>query len=1517
MKTKIFYLLMMQILLFQPLRISSQTIIIGYSNLFTIGNQQYEYPNIIGYSGAFEMNNMGQYFTGYSGLFALNTIGAQLTADFSASNTTSQINQPIQFSDLSTGVQNPVSWTWNFGAGASPATYTAYSNRSPLFVNYLNAGLKTVSLTVRNAAGVLHTATKTDYISVNSQNNGISLRIIRTNTSAGADPVVARVGYYYTGIKAGKPILYLKNDFIVSAEGMVNIATFPTQLDMPLYTSLVKRFNNEIILFDQNNTQIGHIAFEYNPDQEKEFNREAILILHNDDDVRDSTGFPYGNNTDGYDEKWNYYKIGEYPLSMLIPPNNTFSPVYSKTPLLLIHGWEGKFGLEKSPDADVKLNETSYWFTTVKSLNGLNSSYDAWQYYYPYNSSHKLLALCLKSALEELKSKYNNPSKKIRLVTHSMGGMVALRYLTHFPLHAKANVEKVLFSAPPMHGSLGANLFHHTQYGPMLEKYILGYDSEAPAVRDMKLGSDAITEIYSKQFPDLNNSGITSDDYFVLLGTISKYYKSDLPVLGIVHEEAIDHHDGIVSISSGSLLDKEIGFATFHGNHKDAVHMQSKMRGEHSFWNWQQNIGQPELLPDIIKQYFSENHTTFINWMKGNQYISAIVEKVGTTRVVVKPAGQYMWNLGTNSDVNYQKGILTIEFATSNNAPIYSTYYSPLFRRLYLFQGSRSHAEDRFPVIAALHPSYTYLGSYLKNKKKNSTLGRRYYFNSEDIISNKSLGEELYKGCAMELRLGGNEVIVTNYNGSFKRKFINFNYCETTQLSFDPARESNSPFYEENTDFKTNFVAQQSSTLPDSLLIPFFVDDQTSHCEFVISGLPAEENSSNYQMKLRDPSGALYDTTYSGYSYIYDFELSRWTISVSDPLPGKWFVWAESTIPGDDTLKYQTIAYLSSKIHAFSDNLSENANVSAYYQLSAGLRMDTISLSDSISVKATIYRPNGLYDEVELNNIIATDSSLVFHQNMFIDSAGYYTIKYNLDGVYNGYHFERALWHQFEAVETIPSISLPDIVLRQQEPQKMLDLPQFIYNVNNYDTLYFSTEIISSNFDSEALIVSLDSLSMFAYLHATLSDTGTAVIRFNCHFDENIISDTVVVSVLLPELSIENAVVNNSVFINNSNIILNYALTNSGSYHSSEYKVQYYITQDSLLQQTDYCLGSKTILHHAVDSLITITDTLQIPVLDLVGNYKLMVVADAGNQIKEPVKSNNQAFLNILMNPSPEPPVVISAIPDDESVHLTWTSNHQDDISGYIIHYGTDSTWSINQIYPLNNDTTYTITGLLNNHVYYFALSAYKIMGVNSDRTAFVSATPLKNKKLHLTLFFEGLYNHEMNLMNKAQNEYGPAFPDTIADAYKLELHDAVNTDCIVFTSNNRVSVHGISDFDIPGRFSGSYYLVVKHRNSIETWSSAPVSFNSDTIYYDLSDQATKAYGSNLKLLGSKYTIYGGDVNQDGAVDTADMTPVDNDSAIYASGYLVTDITGDGVVDTADMTIVDNNSFGYVGSVTP
>lgn len=206
--------------------------------------------------------------------------------------------------------------------------------------------------------------------------------------------------------------------------------------------------------------------------------------------------------------------------------------------------------------------------------------------------------------------------------------------------------------------------------------------------------------------------------------------------------------------------------------------------------------------------------------------------------------------------------------------------------------------------------------------------------------------------------------------------------------------------------------------------------------------------------------------------------------------------------------------------------------------------------------------------------------------------------------------------------------------------------------------------------------------------------------------------------------------------------------------------------------------------------------------------------------------------------------------------------------------------------------------------------------GIN-DFGTFTGVQQLANKTLNLSALLEGLYNGS-GTMRKAQNAVGDQFPGSTADQISIELHNGTNYGNILFTvSNVNLSTTGNSTVSIPGLYSGSYYLTLRHRNSIETTTSTPVSFAAGTTNYTFNNP-TKAYGGNLLLMiDGFYVVYGGDVNQDGAVDTSDMTPVDNQSANFITGYVPTDCNGDGTVDTGDMSIVDNNSASFVSAITP
>ncbi|MBK8982839.1 MAG: hypothetical protein IPM38_11095 [Ignavibacteria bacterium] len=124
--------------------------------------------------------------------------------------------------------------------------------------------------------------------------------------------------------------------------------------------------------------------------------------------------------------------------------------------------------------------------------------------------------------------------------------------------------------------------------------------------------------------------------------------------------------------------------------------------------------------------------------------------------------------------------------------------------------------------------------------------------------------------------------------------------------------------------------------------------------------------------------------------------------------------------------------------------------------------------------------------------------------------------------------------------------------------------------------------------------------------------------------------------------------------------------------------------------------------------------------------------------------------------------------------------------------------------------------------------------------------------------------------------------------------------------------------FTFPDAPTGNFYIALKYYNTIETWSSVPVSISEIPVTYDFTDIQSKAYGDNMVLKGSKWCIYSGDVTQDGIIDINDMELVDNDVYNFITGFsYLTDLNGDNLVDITDFGITDNNALNFVSAVTP
>ena len=258
--------------------------------------------------------------------------------------------------------------------------------------------------------------------------------------------------------------------------------------------------------------------------------------------------------------------------------------------------------------------------------------------------------------------------------------------------------------------------------------------------------------------------------------------------------------------------------------------------------------------------------------------------------------------------------------------------------------------------------------------------------------------------------------------------------------------------------------------------------------------------------------------------------------------------------------------------------------------------------------------------------------------------------------------------------------------------------------------------------------------------------------------------------------------------------------------------------------------------------------------------------------------------------------------------------------NNYRVDIATDSLF-VNKLTGYDNlsviGSTISVTGLQVNAVYFARVKAEN----NCGFSAYSSIQKVETSgtiSLQVKVIIEGLHVGG-GMMTSALNNSDFSLPGNIADTILLELHENTsgmyNTE---FAEKTTLSINGIANISLPSTFnSGAYYIVVKHRNSIETWSGAPVLLGA-TNSYDFTSSASQAYGSNLidNTLG-QFMIYSGDINQDGFIDGNDFIDVDNDNAIFASGYLYTDLNGDAFVDGNDFIVIDNNNSNFIGLARP
>jgi hypothetical protein len=179
-----------------------------------------------------------------------------------------------------------------------------------------------------------------------------------------------------------------------------------------------------------------------------------------------------------------------------------------------------------------------------------------------------------------------------------------------------------------------------------------------------------------------------------------------------------------------------------------------------------------------------------------------------------------------------------------------------------------------------------------------------------------------------------------------------------------------------------------------------------------------------------------------------------------------------------------------------------------------------------------------------------------------------------------------------------------------------------------------------------------------------------------------------------------------------------------------------------------------------------------------------------------------------------------------------------------------------------------------------------------------------------ITFAQEGFYNSSTNRLNAK-------------DTVRVYLRSITSPYAVIDSAKGILDSVSLS---VSALFStaptGTYYLQLKHRNCLETWSkSGGVSYTKGlSMSYDFTTAANQAFGSNMKQVDAapvRFAIYSGEINGDGTIDGSDLISIDNDAGNFVVGYVKTDLDGNNFVDATDALIADNNAANFVSVVKP
>ena len=230
---------------------------------------------------------------------------------------------------------------------------------------------------------------------------------------------------------------------------------------------------------------------------------------------------------------------------------------------------------------------------------------------------------------------------------------------------------------------------------------------------------------------------------------------------------------------------------------------------------------------------------------------------------------------------------------------------------------------------------------------------------------------------------------------------------------------------------------------------------------------------------------------------------------------------------------------------------------------------------------------------------------------------------------------------------------------------------------------------------------------------------------------------------------------------------------------------------------------------------------------------------------------------------------------------------------------------------------------LIDGQTYY---ASQTLNGCESQGRFGVTVIIILIKTVNLHLYLEGLFNSVTKQMNEAMdgNTGLPQWGYGIADRIQIDLFEENPPYAPIGVSISGIDLatNGLASFQVSPTWSGNYYIRVRNRNHLETWSAVAVPFNTTNVDYNFKTGLLQAYGSDPQVMVSSnpsiYAFHLGDLDQGGWIDAIDFNMFEPDITAGSVGFYSSDFDGSGWVDAIDFNMFEprltvGNSTEYPG----